>query len=72
MATFTKSITLALLVSTISYSSVAIFGYLTYGIDVSSDILLQYDAKDVAVLIGIIMLAIKTIVAYPILAFCGR
>ncbi|CAF1405537.1 unnamed protein product [Rotaria sordida] len=66
----------ATLVSTIilvaSYCSVAICGYLTFGITVDHDILMSYDPKLAAVLVAVIMVAIKTYTAYPINLFCGR
>lgn len=72
LGTFTYSILLAMTFCAVAYGVVAIFGYLTFGAGVPSDIMMVYDAQDPVVLIGIIMLAIKTVVAYPILLFCGR
>ncbi|CAF2149296.1 unnamed protein product [Rotaria magnacalcarata] len=55
-----------------SYCSVAICGYLTFGITIDHDILMSYDPKLLPVLIAVIMVAIKTYTAYPVNLFCGR
>ncbi|CAF2674038.1 unnamed protein product [Rotaria sp. Silwood2] len=55
-----------------SYCSVAVCGYLTFGITVDHDILMSYDPKLAPVLVAVIMVAIKTYTAYPVNLFCGR
>ncbi|CAF1265005.1 unnamed protein product [Rotaria sordida] len=56
----------------LSYCFVAICGYLTFGTKVDHDILMSYQPISAAVLIAIIMVAIKTYTAYPVNLFCGR
>ncbi|CAF1392086.1 unnamed protein product [Rotaria magnacalcarata] len=56
----------------LSYCSVAICGYLTFGTKVDHDILMSYQPIPSVVLIAIIMVAIKTYTAYPVNLFCGR
>ncbi|CAF3860765.1 unnamed protein product [Adineta steineri] len=60
------------LVLILSYSLVAVCGYLTFGIKVDHDILMSYHPISAIVLIAIIMVAIKTYTAYPVNLFCGR
>lgn len=59
------------LVLVLSYCFVAICGYLTFGTKIDHDILLSYPMSPV-ILIAIIMVAVKTYVAYPVNLFCGR
>jgi sodium-coupled neutral amino acid transporter 7/8 len=55
-----------------AYTLTGVYGYLTFGSYVTSDILESYSGSDVPVLVGIIAIAIKTYTTYPILLFCGR
>ncbi len=55
-----------------TYTLAGVFGYLTFGSSVPSDILEGYDATKPHVLIAIVALAVKCGSTYPILAFCGR
>lgn len=66
-ATFASTLVLIL-----SYSCVAVYGYLTFGTDVDHDILLSYCSKSPAVFAAIIMVALKTYTAYPVNLFCAR
>lgn len=70
--TFSKTIIIAIIICVLTYTCAGVFGYLTFGSLVPSDILEAYDATQPAVLIGIIALAIKTYTTYPVLQFCGR
>lgn len=65
-------VTIAMLLCFTCYSLIAGFGYLTYGSVVPSDIMLMYEANNSIVIVGIVMLAIKTAAAFPVLTFCGR
>jgi len=56
----------------LSYCFVAICGYLTFGTGVEHDILMNYDPKSPAVLVAVIMIAVKTFTAYPVNLYCGR
>ena len=55
----------------LTYTGTAAFGYLTFGDGITNDILLSYK-PDEAVLIAVVLIAIKTYTTYPILLFCGR
>jgi len=72
LTNFSASATLAILICVITYSVAASFGYLTFGSNVRSDILMSYDAHDPYVLVAIIAISIKTYSTYPILSFCGN
>lgn len=56
----------------IAYTAVAVFGVLAFGNSISPDLMLNYDASDLLVLIGITIVAFKTITTYPLLLFCAR
>merc|ERR1711913_73740 len=55
-----------------TYTGAATFGYLTFGSYVKADILTNYNAKEPAVMVALVMMALKTFTTYPILLFCGR
>lgn len=55
-----------------AYTLIGVYGYLTFGSYVSSDILENYGGADVSVLVGIAAIAVKSVTTYPILLFCGR
>lgn len=69
---FLAVILATLLICALAYSLTGTYGYLTFGGHVSSDILEDYGGANIAVLIGIVAIAIKTVTTYPILLFCGR
>lgn len=71
LCNYTKTISLALAATILCYSTTAVFGYLTFGSNVNSDILVSYNTTG-DVIAGIILLAIKVYTTYPILNFCGR
>lgn len=55
------------------YTTVGIFGYLSFGIGkVPSDILQGYSDKSIPLSIAIIFVAVKNFTTYPIVLFCGR
>ncbi|XP_076370677.1 sodium-coupled neutral amino acid transporter 7-like isoform X1 [Tachypleus tridentatus] len=72
VTTFLKTVLVAIGLCLFTYSVAASFGYLTFGSNVASDILVSYNAKDPVVLIGVVAFAVKTYTTYPILLFCGR
>jgi sodium-coupled neutral amino acid transporter 7/8 len=55
-----------------AYTLAGMYGYLTFGSYVTSDILESYSGGDIQVLVGIVAIAVKTYTTYPILLFCGR
>ncbi|CAG2243655.1 SLC38A7_8 [Mytilus edulis] len=68
---FSKTISCAMLLCIVTYTGTAVCGYLTFGENITSDILLSYD-PDIWVIIAVILIAFKTYTTYPILLFCGR
>ncbi|KDR22784.1 hypothetical protein L798_00623, partial [Zootermopsis nevadensis] len=69
---FTLCASVAIAVCVATYTVAGIYGYLTFGSYVTSDVLESYSGSDILVLIGIVAVAIKTYTTYPILLFCGR
>ncbi|XP_065312404.1 sodium-coupled neutral amino acid transporter 7-like isoform X1 [Dermacentor albipictus] len=72
LSTFAKAVLSATLLTASLYTVAGVFGYLTFGQGVASDILELYDARQPLVLVGILAMALKIITTYPILIFCGR
>lgn len=72
LSTFAKSVLSAIVLTAALYTVAGVFGYLTFGRGVASDVLELYDARQPLVLIGILAMALKIITTYPILTFCGR
>jgi sodium-coupled neutral amino acid transporter 7/8 len=68
---FSKTVSVAMFLCVATYTGTAAFGYLTFGDLITTDILLSYD-PDPAVIIAVILIAVKTYTTYPILLFCGR
>ncbi|XP_067001609.2 sodium-coupled neutral amino acid transporter 7 [Anabrus simplex] len=69
---FTWCVSCAIAFCVVIYSLAGTFGYLTFGSNVTSDILESYSGSNPLVLISIVAIAIKTFTTYPILLFCGR
>ena len=67
----TKTIITSLLLSILSYTVTASFGYLTFGSHIKADILSSY-APTWDVLLAVITIAIKMYTTYPILLYVGR
>lgn len=72
VSTFAKSILSAIVICGLVYSVAGIYGYLTFGTNVTADILVAYNPQHPLVLVGFVALALKIITTYPILMFCGR
>ncbi|KAL5022055.1 hypothetical protein ScPMuIL_001210 [Solemya velum] len=68
---FAKTVSVATILCVINYTGTAAFGYLTFGENITSDILLSYDPSP-EVIIAVVLIAVKTYTTYPILLFCGR
>lgn len=68
---FDKAIILSVVICFVIYNTFAIFGYLTFGSFVQPDILLNYKPTP-EVLAGVVGIAVKMIVSYPLLQFVGR
>ena len=71
MPEFAKTVSVAMIICIISYTIPAVFGFLTFGSKVDSDILVSY-SPDAPVLVAVVMIAAKTYTTYPILLFVGR
>jgi len=70
-----QACTLAMLTCAVIYALSANYGYLTFGANVSDDLLLSYDNEHkgaALVNIAIFCLALKSITTYPVLMFCVR
>ncbi|ESO03195.1 hypothetical protein HELRODRAFT_192132 [Helobdella robusta] len=68
---FTKTIILSMLICFVIYSIFAVFGYLTFGACVQPDLLLSYKATP-EVLAGVVSIALKMYMSYPIMLYVGR
>ena len=69
----TLTIIISILICYLSYTLIAFFGLMTFGSQyIENDLISNYDANDVFVLIGIVIMIAKTITVYPLLLFCGR
>lgn len=72
MINFAKATALTLGLLFFLYCMAGTFGYLTFGANVSADIMVRYNAKDPFVMIGVLALIIKMITTYPPMIVCGR
>ncbi|BFZ13229.1 hypothetical protein BsWGS_16268 [Bradybaena similaris] len=68
---FSKTVSMAMVLCVLTYSVTAALGYLQFGADITSDILLSFD-QDAEVMVAVVLIAFKTYTTYPILLFCGR
>jgi sodium-coupled neutral amino acid transporter 7/8 len=55
-----------------AYTLISIFGLLTFGENIASDLMVNYDASKVGVLVAIVVIAFKTVTTYPVILFCAR
>ncbi|XP_033626902.1 putative sodium-coupled neutral amino acid transporter 7 isoform X1 [Asterias rubens] len=69
---FALVITGALVIASVTYILTGIYGSLTFGDQVESDVLLSYDAGNVTVTVARAMILCNMLTSYPILHFCGR
>ncbi|XP_036355389.1 putative sodium-coupled neutral amino acid transporter 7 [Octopus sinensis] len=72
LRSYTKVLCGAFALATFFYMLMGVFGSLSFGSEVHSDILLSYKNPDVPVLIAVILLAVKGISSYTIIFFPGR
>lgn len=72
IANFTKATILSLAILFLLCSAAGTTGYLTFGSNVTPDIMALYSAKDPVVMIGILALVVKMITTYPSMILCGR
>nr|XP_042894480.1 putative sodium-coupled neutral amino acid transporter 7 [Parasteatoda tepidariorum] len=72
LGNFVKSSIVAMIFLFIVYSIIGCFGYLTFGANVTHNVMKMYNADDPFVMVGVFALIIKMVATYPILATCGR
>ncbi|XP_003970105.2 sodium-coupled neutral amino acid transporter 7 [Takifugu rubripes] len=65
-------VTLSMIICLFVYTGTGVCGYLTFGSNVSQDILMSYPSNDIAVAFARAFIVICVVTSYPILHFCGR
>ncbi|KAM6177468.1 solute carrier family 38 member 8 [Erethizon dorsatum] len=63
---------LSLLACCLIYSLTGVYGFLTFGTEVSADILMSYPGNNTAVIVARVFFAISIVTVYPIALFLGR
>ncbi|XP_006860194.1 PREDICTED: putative sodium-coupled neutral amino acid transporter 8 [Chrysochloris asiatica] len=64
--------TLSLLACCLIYSLTGAYGFLTFGADISADILMSYPGSDMVVIVARVLFAVSIVTVYPIVLFLGR
>lgn len=49
-----------------------VYGFLTFGTEVSADILMSYPGNDTAIIVARVLFAVSIVTVYPIVLFLGR
>ncbi|XP_077420339.1 sodium-coupled neutral amino acid transporter 7 [Vanacampus margaritifer] len=65
-------VTLSMIICLFVYTGTGVCGFLTFGANVSQDVLMSYPPDDIAVAIARAFIVICVVTSYPILHFCGR
>ncbi|CAK6954898.1 putative sodium-coupled neutral amino acid transporter 7 [Scomber scombrus] len=65
-------VTFSMIICLFVYIGTGVCGFLTFGSNVSQDVLMSYPPNDIAVAIARAFIVICVITSYPILHFCGR
>ncbi|XP_076879215.1 sodium-coupled neutral amino acid transporter 7 isoform X2 [Brachyhypopomus gauderio] len=65
-------VTFSMLICLFVYTGTGVCGFLSFGSNVSQDVLMSYPSNDVAVAIARAFIIICVVTSYPILHFCGR
>ncbi|XP_008826145.1 putative sodium-coupled neutral amino acid transporter 8 [Nannospalax galili] len=63
---------LSLLACCLVYSLTGVFGFLTFGTEVSADILMSYPGNDLAIVVARVLFTVSIVTVYPIVLFLGR
>ncbi|CAK7317394.1 Putative sodium-coupled neutral amino acid transporter 8 [Vulpes lagopus] len=63
---------LSLLACCLIYSLTGVYGFLTFGTEVSADILMSYPGNDVVVIVARALFGVSIVTVYPIALFLGR
>ncbi len=67
-----KTLASSTIICVVVYNMVGIFGYLTFGQFVKTDILASYYPLDAPVIAGMGMVALKSVMTFPVMFFVGR
>ncbi|CAH7055206.1 putative sodium-coupled neutral amino acid transporter 8 [Phodopus roborovskii] len=62
----------SLLACCLVYSLTGVYGFLTFGTEVSADVLMSYPGNDTAIIVARILFAVSVVTVYPIVLFLGR
>lgn len=65
-------VTAGMIICLFVYTGTGVCGFLSFGSNVSQDILMSYPPDDVAVAIARAFIVVCVVTSYPILHFCGR
>ncbi|XP_072516961.1 sodium-coupled neutral amino acid transporter 7 [Salminus brasiliensis] len=65
-------VTIGMIICLFVYTGTGVSGFLSFGSNVSQDVLMSYPSDDVAVAIARAFIIICVVTSYPILHFCGR
>uniref|UniRef100_A0A674F308 Sodium-coupled neutral amino acid transporter 7 n=1 Tax=Salmo trutta TaxID=8032 RepID=A0A674F308_SALTR len=65
-------VTVGMIICLFVYTGTGVCGFLSFGSNVSQDVLMSYPPNDIAVAIARAFIVICVITSYPILHFCGR
>ncbi|XP_051024687.1 LOW QUALITY PROTEIN: putative sodium-coupled neutral amino acid transporter 8 [Acomys russatus] len=63
---------LSLLACCLIYSLTGVYGFLTFGTEVSADILMSYPGNDTAIIVARVLFTVSIVTVYPIVLFLGR
>ncbi|XP_065755623.1 solute carrier family 38 member 8 [Phocoena phocoena] len=63
---------LSLLACCLVYSLTGVYGFLTFGTDVSADILMSYPGNDGVIIVARVLFTVSIVTVYPIVLFLGR
>ncbi|KAM4833499.1 solute carrier family 38 member 8 isoform 2-T2 [Thomomys bottae] len=63
---------LSLLACCLIYLLTGVYGFLTFGTEVSADVLMSYPGDDMAVLVARVLFTVSIVTVYPIVLFLGR
>ncbi|XP_021112310.1 putative sodium-coupled neutral amino acid transporter 8 [Heterocephalus glaber] len=63
---------LSLLACCLVYSLTGVYGFLTFGTEVSADILMSYPGNNTAIITARVFFAVSIVTIYPIVLFLGR
>lgn len=49
-----------------------VYGFLTFGTEVSADVLMSYPGNDMVIIVARVLFAVSIVTVYPIVLFLGR